>query len=163
MVRKVSKTKVLSIRDAKTDLEKLQEENERLKGQLAAMIRENMYLRKKLGQPEKGPLWPDFINRDTVEMLDDDDYAYRALDMKGRAMVQERRTGKWIRLTRAMYIRHYGPVPKDHIVFCLDGDISNLQPDNLAALPKDEFFEHIGRGFDKDGNPAKAKKDGQEE
>lgn len=158
MARKSSKA-VVSLKDVKSDMELITDENEKLKKQLAAVLKENIYLRRRLNQPEDGPIWPNFVNKETVEKINDPDYAYRALDLKGNPMVMDRHTGKWMRLTKAMYIRYHGRVPKDHIVFCLDGDISNTSPDNLAALPKKEFYEQIGMGFDSDGNPTKYEQD----
>jgi len=143
--------KVANIKDHKSELQKLREENEKLTSQVYELVRENIVLRKQAGQPEKGPLVPSWIKKETVEKIDDPDWYYRALDDKGIPMILEKKTGKWLRLARAMYIRHYGEIPKDYSVYPIDGNNRNVEPENLTAMPKKKFFEKTGWTFDVEG------------
>ena len=143
---------VTNIADHKSDLQKLKEENKLLKNQIHDLIWENMILRKQANQPEKGPLAPPFIVKETIEKINDPFWYYRALDTQGMPMVLEKSTGKWIRLLRATYIRYYGEIPDGHNVFPIDGNNRNFEPKNLVAMPKKDFFEKTGWTFDVKGN-----------
>jgi hypothetical protein len=144
--------KVTQLADHKSELQKLKEENRRLKSQLHDLVCENMILRRQTNQPERGPLAPPFIVRETIEKINDPFWYYRALDTKGLPVVLEKATGKWIRLLRATYIRHYGEIPAGCNVYPIDGDNRNFDPENLIAMPKKEFFEKTGWVFDQEGN-----------
>lgn len=150
-----SDAKVCSIRDKKTELQKLREENGTLRQQIAFLMKENYFLRKQANQPQEGPLVPGFIQKDTVEKLDDPDWYYRALDSQGVPMIMVKATGKWIRYSRANYIRYNGNIPDDYKVVPIDGNKQNFDLNNWIALPKDEFFERTGWSFEgnTDGKP----------
>lgn len=144
--------KVTNIADHKSELQKLREENDLLKDQVYGLMVENMILRKQANQPETGPLAPPFIVKETIEKINDTHWHYRALDTQGIPMVLEKSTGKWIRLLRATYIKYYGEIPNNYNVFPVDGNNRNLEPSNLIAMPKKEFFEKTGWTFDQEGN-----------
>lgn len=144
--------KVAKLADHKSELQKLKEENKRLKSQLQDLMYENMILRRQANQPESGPLAPPFIVRETIEKIHDPYWYYRALDTQGIPMVLEKATGKWIRLLRATYIRYHGEIPAGHNVYPIDGDNRNFDPSNLIAMPKKEFFDKTGWTFDQEGN-----------
>ena len=144
--------KVANIADHKSELQKLKKENEKLSSQVYELVMENIVLRKQVGQPESGPLVPSWIKRETVEKINDPDWYYRALDEKGIPMVLEKKSGKWLRLGRATYIRHYGEIPNNYSVFPVDGNSRNCEPENLVAMPKKEFFDKTGWTFDVEGN-----------
>lgn len=143
--------KVASIADHKSELQKLREENAKLTSQVYELVRENIVLRKQANQPETGPLAPPFIVKETIEKINDPYWYYRALDTQGILMVLEKATGKWIRMLRATYIRHYGKIPAGYNVFPVDGNNRNFDPNNLVAMPKKEFFEKTGWTFDVEG------------
>lgn len=150
--------KVTNIQDKKTEMQKLREENERLQKQIAAIAQENMILRKQARQPETGPLVPKFIDKNTLERLDDPDWYYSALDTQGIRMIMEKKTGKWMRLSRANYMRHYGRIPNDWLVTPIDGNNRNLDINNWVAISKKEFFQNTNYSFESDGESKTEKK-----
>lgn len=155
MAKKESAVKVANLKDRKTEVQQLQEMVDRLTLQLATVMKENNYLRRLTNQPETGPIFPSFIDRHTAEKINDADWCYYALDLKSVPMVLEKKTGKWIRLARAIYERHYGKVPKDYIVCPIDGNSRNLDPMNWVAKPKQVFMDETGWTFENstDGQP----------
>lgn len=140
--------RVASIEDRKTELQRLQETVDRLTLQLAYVMKENNYLRRQAGQPETGPLVPEWIDKNTVEKINDADWHYSALDCQGVPMVLEKKSGKWIRLSRAVYQRHNGRIPKGYIVCPIDGNNRNLDPNNWVAQPPQEFLNQTGYDFE---------------
>ncbi len=140
--------KVASIDDRKTEIQRLQEDINRLTLQLAFVMKENNFLRRQANQPEAGPLIPSFVQKDTVEKIEDADWYYRAIDNQGVPVVMDKKTGKWLRLSRAIYTRHFGKIPKGYMVVPVDGNNRNFEPSNWAALPKQDFLKQTGWSFE---------------
>ena len=119
--------------------EQLLDENKRLKKQLANAMKENAYMRVQLKQPDEGPIWPKWIDKNTVRKTGNPDYPYQGLNNYCDQMIMHH-SGKWERLARVIYQEHYGEIPPDHEVHHVDGDKFNNDPENLTAIPKSEFY-----------------------
>ena len=119
--------------------EQLLDENKRLKRQVATALKENAYMRAQLKLPDEGPIWPKWIDRNTVRKTNDPDWPYQGLNNYGNQMLMHC-TGKWEHLARVIYREHYGEIPPDHEIHHIDGDKLNNDPENLTAIPKSEFY-----------------------
>ena len=140
MARK--KAQVIEFRESRSIEQLLIEENKRLKGQLAQVMRENAIMRKQLSQPETGPIWPNWIDKHSVRKLDGKEYLYEGLNNYGDPMLMHR-TGKWYRLSHVVYEQNYGSVPEGHNVYHHDGDKYNNHPDNLIAMTAEDYLKNI--------------------
>jgi hypothetical protein len=135
-VTKAKKGEVVSFRSFE---EQLADENKRLKKQVAELTKQNYILRAQLKQPEEGPIWPTWIMKDTVRPTGDKDWPYQGLNKYQDQMIMHH-TGRWERLARFIYEQNFGPIPKDHQIYHIDGDKFNNDPENLTCIDKADFY-----------------------
>lgn len=51
-----------------------------------------------------------------------------------------KKNANWVQKQRLIYEKHFGPVPKGHIVISKDGNRKNFDPDNLMLVSKAELL-----------------------
>ena len=68
--------------------EQLLDENKRLKKHNATLLKENAYMRAQLKLPDEGPIWPRWINKDTVRKTGNPDWPYQGLNDYGNQMIK---------------------------------------------------------------------------
>lgn len=59
----------------------------------------------------------------------------------------------WVLKQRLVWEEHHGPIPKDHIIIFLDGNIQNFDIDNLACISMAENARLNQRKYRIDGEP----------
>lgn len=94
---------------------------------------------------KQGSIPPNILPVGTEKKLADGYIWVKTNDLQ-RAKKKE----SWIQKHRAIYEKHYGEIPKEHVVIFLDRNRENFDPENLAAIKRSELarLNHQGLIYD---------------
>lgn len=121
----------------------LMQEVEQLKRQVAILQKwqeKEMGYKKKFSQMVKIPSW---ISEESVEPTGILEYPLKGIDDVGYTQVYYCEIGKWMRLSRAKYIAHFGMIPDEIKIYHKDGNPYNSNINNLYAMTDEEHQQFI--------------------